>query len=114
MNLCDAISYIGWLSHFGTNWPEKNKQQFAAGSLYDAAKKGLVDIAGLPNGSMTLAKIPKWRFDGKRIFELKHCTRDDEKNVFLLEADQKTVDYSALMADRRQIERQWPPKPKSW
>ena len=63
---------------------------------------------------MALAKIPQDRFDGKRIFELKHCTRDDEKNVFLLEADMNTVDYSALIADRQQIEKQWPPKPPSF
>ena len=114
MNLCDAIYYIGHLTHFGANWPQNEKQTYSARALYDAAKKGLVDIAGVTTGSMTLTKIPKCRFNGKRIFELKHCASDEEKNAFLLKADLKTVDYFALTADRKQIEKQWPSKPGSW
>jgi hypothetical protein len=112
MNLCDAITYVGYLSHFGKAWPENTKQVVAAKAIYEAAKKGQIEIAGVPLGSMLLAKIPKSHFDGQRNLDLKHCN-NSERNIFLFESDKKTISFSGLIADRRQIENVWPPKPQS-
>jgi hypothetical protein len=114
MNLCDTITYLSYSSIFGKAWPEKHKANMATGVLYEAAHKGTIDIAGQKKDSLLLTKIsPNW-FTGGTIINLKHCTRDEEKNAFLMESDNAKVIYSSLTVDRDQIERVWPRAPRSW
>jgi hypothetical protein len=115
MNLCDALNYLAYLSVFGAAWPDQNKIQVAAGAVYEAAHKGTIEISGQRRGSLLLTKISENWFSGGTILELKHCTRDGEKNVFLLDSDKTTVIYSSLTVDRVQIERVWARAPaRSW
>ncbi len=60
-----------------------------------------------------MEEIPKDYFDYKRTLELSHCNEND-RNIFLLEPDLKTVSFSDLLADRKQIEKMWPMKPQHY
>jgi hypothetical protein len=114
MNLCDALAYLSYGTVFGEAWPEPHKSRMAGSVLYEAARKGTIEIAGQRTGSLLLTPIsPNW-FSGSTVLELKHCTRAAERNAFLLDSDKTTVIYSSLTVDRAQIERVWLRKPRSW
>jgi hypothetical protein len=113
MNVCDALNYISDISHFGMTWPQDKRHKFSTGSLYEAARSGIIELAGLPPGSLIQVKIPQHWFNGETILDTKYCTRVEMKNVFLTEKDGKTVIFSSLFADEKQIENTWPPRPIS-
>lgn len=111
MNFCDAVTYLSYTSLFGTAWPEPDKTKASASALYEAARKGTIDIAGQYKGSTVLKKIPRHWFNGLTVFDLTHCAPHGMKNAFLLDTDKKTPAYSSLIVDRAQIQRTWPSKP---
>jgi hypothetical protein len=110
MNLCDAAQHVAFLTHFGQAWPENQRVNYAAGALYTEAKAGNLEVAGLSPNSLTLTKIPKQMFDGQSVLDLSGC-KIDSKNISLLENPKGKVLFTALIVDRRQVQKIWKQKP---
>jgi hypothetical protein len=110
INFCDALGYLVSDSLEGQAWPSASRVQFAAGALYQAAKMGQIALSGLPEGSVLRVKIPKHWFNGKTVVNIESCTAQ-YKAAFLLE--DKRVLFGMLFADKKQIAKIWPPRPRS-